>query len=161
MRSDINSIECKNCGNEFSGNFCNHCGQTAATNKVDATFIYEDLKKTFIQFNSGFFFTLKKMFLNPGGFMEQYLQGKRIHYTKPFAFLIITCGLNVLLYHYLHVDIVLNAIEGIDAKQSNDFIFDHYVQIQLLILPVYAAVSVLFFGQKTYNFLNLLSSIRS
>ena len=117
MRSDINSIECKNCGNEFSGKFCNHCGQTAATNKVDATFIYEDLKRTFIQFNSGFFFTLKKMFLNPGGFMEQYLQGKRIHYTKPFAFLIITCGLNVLLYHYLHVDIVLNGIEGIDAKQ--------------------------------------------
>ena len=156
MEINIIVVDCKNCGNKFSGKFCNHCGQSADTHRIGLKFILTELKKTFIQFNSGFFYTVKQMFVNPGNFIKKYLEGKRVSYAKPFSYLIITCGLNVLLYHYMHVNIVLEEIEGLNKDATNDFIMEHYMQIQLAILPVYAFVSILFFKQKVYNFFEFI-----
>lgn len=156
METDIRIVNCKNCGNQFTDRFCNHCGQTADTQRIDFKFILIELKKTFIQFNVGFFYTVKELFLNPGSFIKYYLEGKRIKYAKPFSFLLIVCGLNVLLYHYLDVNIIREEIEGFNKNSTNDFILEHYMQIQLAILPVYAVVSILFFKQKVYNFFEFI-----
>jgi len=152
----MNIVRCKNCENQFTGKFCNHCGQSADTDRINYKFVFVELKKTFIQFNSGFFYTLKGLILNPGKFIKEYIEGKRIKFTKPFAFLIIACGLDILVYHYLNVDIVNGEIEGINKSVVNTFVAEHYAQIQILLLPIYAFVSILLFRQRPYNFFEFI-----
>jgi len=130
----MNIVRCKNCENEFTGKFCNHCGQAADTDRINYKFVFVELKKTFIQFNSGFFYTLIGLILNPGKFIKEYIEGKRIKFTKPFAFLIIACGLDIVVYHYLNVNIINEEIQGLDKSVVNTFVAGHYAQIQILLL---------------------------
>lgn len=144
--------QCKNCGNEFTGKFCNVCGQKSETDRINHKFILHELKDKFIHLDSGFLYTTKKLFMNPGKMAKEYLDGKRIHYLKPFSYLFLLCGMYVLLYNYFQVNVFTDDLPGFDRKTINQFFFKYYAEIQLFLLPVYAGASVLLFPRSPYNF---------
>lgn len=146
-------LTCKNCGNEFSGKFCNDCGQPGDTFNIDRNFVIHELRKTFIHFwADGLFYTAKSLFTNPGKAIEEYLQGKRVKHIKPFTFLILIVGLYVLLSQYFHLSLFTTDIEGHKSAELNAMLYTHYTQVQLLLLVCYSSFSVLFFSYRQYNF---------
>ncbi|MES2690005.1 MAG: DUF3667 domain-containing protein [Bacteroidota bacterium] len=145
-------MKCKNCGNEFTGKFCNNCGQTSEMTKMDHRYIADELGKTFLRFDSGFFKTTRDLFTRPGEFIHNYLEGKRVNYVRPFTYLIITGGLYILIHNYFRIEFVTEDVEGIDRSKVNSFFTSYYTQIQLVLLPFYSGLSVLLFKRTPYNY---------
>ncbi|MES2381782.1 MAG: DUF3667 domain-containing protein [Bacteroidota bacterium] len=153
-------LVCKNCDTEFSGKFCNNCGQPGDTFKIDRHFVIHELRKTFIHFwDDGLFYTTKSLFINPGRAIEDYLKGKRVKHIRPFTFLILIAGLYVLLSQYFHLNMFTSDIEGHKAEELNGMLYTHYTQVQLLLLLSYSAFSVLFFRTNSIIFMSFWSFI--
>ena len=50
-------VTCKNCDQTYSGHFCNNCGQSADTHKLNLHFILHDIQHAFFHFDEGVLFT--------------------------------------------------------------------------------------------------------
>jgi len=108
------SLTCKNCGNSFTGKFCNLCGEKVYAEKDKSVkhIIGEGLH--FItHFEGNFFNTLKAIFTRPGKLSLDYCNGVRKKYFKPLSFFLMLVilyllfpvfeGLNMKLeYHKVH-----------------------------------------------------------
>ena len=149
------SIVCKNCCHEYSGKFCNMCGQTTDTNPINLHFLLKELRATFVKYDEGFFFTLKQLFTHPGKFIREYLEGKRINRTKPISFVIITAGIYSFLYIYFDISLAPNPAgteaSEIDSVKFNHWIFNHFSLVEVLLLPLFAIASYLSFLKSKYN----------
>ncbi|MEI9806474.1 MAG: DUF3667 domain-containing protein [Bacteroidota bacterium] len=106
-------ITCKNCGNQFSGKFCNNCGEKVYTDHDKSILHYfEDAFHFITHFEGTFFNTLKAVFTRPGKLSLEYCNGVRKKYFRPLSFfmvLVITylifpffTGLNTPLKNYLN-----------------------------------------------------------
>jgi hypothetical protein len=104
---------CKNCGNHFTGKFCNQCGEKVYSEKDKSVFHFFEEGLHFItHFEGTFFNTLKKIFTQPGQLSVDYCNGKRKTYFKPLSlFLLLVVlyllfpvfeGLNMRLYWHTH-----------------------------------------------------------
>ena len=92
---------CKNCNQQFKDNYCNHCGQSAHTHKLNLHYIWHDLQHGLFHFDSGIFYTIKQLLTKPGHTIREFLNGKRIGHYKPLSFVVVMATLYGLLYHYL------------------------------------------------------------
>ncbi len=77
---------CKTCGTEFSGNYCNNCGEKVI-HPEDRKF-----KHFFGEFVNAITFadnklwrTLKTMLISPGKLSNEFVEGRRKHYMKPVS----------------------------------------------------------------------------
>ncbi len=90
---------CKNCKNEFSGNFCNICGEKVIT---DSDFSIKNILSQAVSaitnFDSKVFKTFKLMFKNPGILSKRIISGIRVPYLKPFQIFVIC---NLLFFIFL------------------------------------------------------------
>src|SRR5437764_14672974 len=91
------SVTCKNCGNQFQGNYCNLCGEK----------VYHDHEKTFshfleetfdfiTHFDSKFFRSLWLIFSRPGFLAREYADGKRTTYFSPLSLFLIVIVIYLL-----------------------------------------------------------------
>lgn len=105
MKNDISDIEkkyqCKNCNNQFNGDYCNQCGQSANTHRLDPHFLWHDLMHGIFHLDSGILFTIKQLVTRPGHAIREFLQGKRVKHFKPFSFVIVLATIYGFLFHYL------------------------------------------------------------
>ena len=86
---------CKNCENEFNGNFCNNCGQKSNTRKINYNYLIEEISNNVFQVHRGIFFTVKELSYRPGHSIREFLNGKRKQHFKPVGFVLITSALYV------------------------------------------------------------------
>lgn len=108
------SITCKNCGNNFTGKFCNLCGEKVYTEKDKSVkHILGEGLHFITHFEGNFFNTLKAIFNRPGQLSLDYCNGVRKKYFKPLSFFLMLVilyllfpvfeGLNMKLeYHKVH-----------------------------------------------------------
>lgn len=108
------SVTCKNCGNHFSGKFCNACGEKVYTDKdKKVSHLFEEAFHFITHFEGKFFTTLKAIFTSPGKLSADYCDGLRKKYFKPLSFFLMLVilylifpvfeGLNMKLkYHEIH-----------------------------------------------------------
>jgi hypothetical protein len=104
---------CKNCGNQFTGKYCNVCGEKVYTDhdKSIAHFL-EDALHFITHFEGTLITTLKAIFTNPGQLSYDYCHGLRKKYFKPLSFFMLLVilyllfpmftGLNMPLRFYLN-----------------------------------------------------------
>lgn len=86
---------CKNCGNTFSGKFCNQCGEKVYTEHDKSVVHFLDEGVHFLtHFEGSFFTTVKTIFLRPGRLSMDYCGGIRKRYFKPLSFFLLL----VILY---------------------------------------------------------------
>jgi len=115
---------CKNCGNSFTGGYCNNCGEKIYTEK-DKNILHL-LGEAFhftTHFEGTFFNTLKAITTRPGQLSADYCNGIRKKYFKPISFFFLLVilyllfpvfeGLNQSLYYYTH-----NGLYGDYAMQK-------------------------------------------
>ena len=146
---------CKNCQTPFNGNFCFNCGQSAHVEKIDATYFLHDIPHSVFHVDKGFFYTLKRMFADPGIALKRYLEGERIKHYRPFAYVLLMSTICTLLIkgnNYLinlrfekqHPGHVLEFGHSLFVKYPSLLIF--------LMIPVLSLITWLSFFRRPYNY---------
>lgn len=148
----MNITICKNCGTTFEGKFCNNCSQAADTGKINFGFLKKELQKTFIHFDSGFFYTTKKLFQNPGNAVLEYINGARVNHLRPFSYLIIIAGTYIILVSTFHLTFVKGEHVENSSTITDDFLKEHFANIQLFLVFLYSLISLVFFQLHKFNF---------
>jgi hypothetical protein len=97
---------CKSCGNSFSGNYCNECGEKVL-HAADRSFkqFAETIFKSITFADSKFIKTLWLVLINPGFLSKEFVEGKRVKYLKPLSVFLV---LN-LAYFFFPVIQLFNA----------------------------------------------------
>ncbi len=108
---DLNT--CKNCGNIYSGRYCNICGEKIYSKKDKKIFnLLEEATHFITHFDGTLFNTLRALFTAPGKLSEDYCNGIRKKYFKPVSFFLLLVviyllfplfeGLNQRLFYHMH-----------------------------------------------------------
>lgn len=99
------SITCKNCGNQFSGKYCNNCGEKVYTDHDKSILhFFEDAFHFITHFEGTFFNTVKAIFTRPGKLSLDYCNGLRKKYFRPLSFFMLL----VILYLFFPLFTGLN-----------------------------------------------------
>lgn len=99
---------CHTCGQEFQGNYCPRCGQSARIGRYsfkNALLLFLDVWGLG---NRGMFRTLRDLLLRPGYMIRDYLSGMQMAYFPPFKLffllttlsLVVEAGVNVRHQNY-------------------------------------------------------------
>lgn len=125
--------KCINCGNEFSENYCNSCGQKKFTSSDKSLKnIFEEAFHFITHFEGSFFKSLKTVLFDPSKLTIDYCIGIRKKYFKPISFYLflvvlyllfpIFSGLNMEMVSYTTLPIVGETVSqqiGNKTSQSN------------------------------------------
>jgi hypothetical protein len=80
---------CCNCNNEFTGEYCNQCGQKL-THRITMAHLAHDILHAFTHADKGFLYLMVQLFKNPGKVAREYIvEGKRKRYFMPFQYILI------------------------------------------------------------------------
>lgn len=87
---------CKNCGRNYEGNHCPHCGQSRNTPRFTIRNAFQNILSGFFNIDNGFSRNLLELLYRPGYMIRDYLKGKRVHYYKPFQTLFVLAALYIM-----------------------------------------------------------------
>jgi len=154
-------IACKNCDNQFRGNFCNNCGQSAHTHPINWHYVVHDIQHGVFHVDKGILYTIKELFLKPGVTIRHFIHGKRVDYFKPIALVFILSGIYGFLYHYFDIHMIpqlgpQDTPEAVMMKKSESWMASHYSLVMLAATPFYTLASYLAFRKSRYNFMEQL-----
>jgi hypothetical protein len=115
-----------NCGNLFTGAYCNVCGQSADVEPYSYKSLLRELHRQIRKIDiATTFATSRELFLRPGQFIRGYLAGKRVGYVNPFKF----------FFYTLVADILVNgALRSATGDASFDAGLEANTNAQLLLL---------------------------
>jgi hypothetical protein len=110
---------CKNCGNQFSGKYCNTCGEKVYTDHDKSILhFFEDALHFITHFEGTFINTLRAILTRPGKLSLDYCNGIRKKYFRPLAFFMILVisylifpifqGLNMPFREFLNYEYAVN-----------------------------------------------------
>lgn len=95
-----NTTSCDDCGEPAlidTQKHCHTCGQRMSAPRIDWAFLRAEFRRGVLQMERGTLFTLKSLFLRPGHFLRDYLQGKRGGHVKPLPLLMFSAAATLLL----------------------------------------------------------------
>jgi hypothetical protein len=100
---------CKNCGNQFTGNYCNQCGeQLYHEHHKTVGHLLEEALHFLTHFEGSLFKTAKNVFTKPGKFSVDYCNGIRKKYVKPVSFFFILVVLYLLFPRFQGLNMKLD-----------------------------------------------------
>ncbi len=149
---------CKNCEQDFEGNYCNNCGQNSNVRKVDYKYLINEISNSIFQINRGFLFTVKELFTRPGHSIREFLEGKRKNHYKPIAFVFLTSTIYVLFNYLIGNDTFIDDfISGLEVSKTNNsaslkWLSDYKTYIVLVLIPLFSLASYLAFFKSKYNY---------
>lgn len=146
-------IICKNCRHVFQGNYCNKCGQTAETHKINAHFLWHDIQHGLFHFDAGIPYSIKQLFTRPGHSIREFIEGKRVKHFKPLSLVVVLATLYGVLYHYFHINLFSNSEETeFDMNAFNEWIATHFSWTTIAAIPFYTIGTYIAFRKQGYNF---------
>ena len=165
---------CKCCGAELEGKFCSNCGQRADTKRLTAKSLWVDFVYSIGNIDRGIVYTLKRLFTHPGSMIKEYLEGRRVVYTKPITLLIVLTTILGLLSSLMYYS-QTGKIPGSNVNRNVEVdglveilgimevvlekVLDNTLILSLLMIPFFAWMTRLFFrkyGARSYNYAELL-----
>ncbi|WP_185964324.1 DUF3667 domain-containing protein [Aliikangiella marina] len=156
---------CKNCGNTLAGKFCSHCGQKNTVDRINFKYLSQQFTTDVLQFERGFLYTIASLFYRPGQVINDYINGKRAPYTKPFSYLVVI----IAIYIYLSITfgfgtIMQDLLTGIQNGLTNEerespstivsvlsWFNSHYIASVLVSVPFFALATRLAFYKSALN----------
>ncbi|WP_040280321.1 DUF3667 domain-containing protein [Psychroserpens damuponensis] len=90
-------ICCKNCDENFTGNYCYNCGQKANTNYIDLKYFIHEISNGIFSIDKGILFTIRALTYHPIQVAVGYIKGKRVKLFSPYSYLIVMATAIVLL----------------------------------------------------------------
>lgn len=152
---------CKNCKHEFQGNYCNNCGQSAETHRIDIHFLWHDIQHSLFHLDSGIFYSFSQLLTQPGNSIRDYIEGKRVKHFRPISLLVVLATLYGLLYHFFSIDIIAYSREqssenGIKFEMINEWISTHFAWFTLASVPLFTFGTYIAFRNKGYTVMEYL-----
>ena len=118
-------IICKNCETDFTGHFCNNCGQSAKDFDRPVSVLIVDAMANIMAFDTRLWKSLKSILFKPGEMALDYIAGKRVRYMPPFRlYLFISFVFFLLLRFSINSNSNINLFssqdkeEGVKTEQS-------------------------------------------
>jgi hypothetical protein len=146
------TVICKNCENQFHGHYCNNCGQRANVHRINLSYLLHEFFHATTHLDKGLLYTAKKMLLEPGITIRDYLNGKRARHSNPYLMLIIIGGLCSLTYYNLELKLVsafkITELDGGLHMIDSKFFAILYILYSLL----FSICDFVIFHYKGYNF---------
>lgn len=150
-------IVCLNCENKFEGEFCNICGQSSSTHRFTMREWAKEIPRKLLNIEKGFFGTMKSLFLRPGISIREYLKGKRKLLINPFVYVLVMCGVYIVLSSMFAQNPTLEVTENQELTKDI-FKLSAYIQkeyykiiIIVMILPMTIGTSIAYL-RSNYNF---------
>ncbi len=109
-----NTQHCANCGHDFVGNFCPYCSQKSGLGPITWHSVWRSIAEVWGMHNRSLLFSLAQLFLRPGYFISDYINGKRQVSFPPVKMLAIIAVLGVI------VDFLTGAIHGMIQVDKDD-----------------------------------------
>jgi hypothetical protein len=85
----VSTENCLNCGEVLTGQHCSHCGQRARVQVISLWGVLTDFLGDVFDWDSRIWRTLRPLAFRPGLVTQEYLRGRRAHYTPPFRMYLI------------------------------------------------------------------------
>ena len=154
--------KCKNCGEFAQSNYCSNCGQSTETGRIDLHYLSHEIQHSVFHVDRGILYTIKELLTRPGYTIKNYLDGKRVNYFKPFAFVVILSTIYGFIAHFFDVypesSIMLDM--GNESARYNqmtlEWLYSHYSMAMLFLSTFSALSSYLIFRKSGYNYLEHL-----
>lgn len=142
---------CANCGAPATGagRYCAACGQRLALPRVTLGHLLHEVFHVFTHVEAGFLYTLKELALRPGLMQRDYFTGQRVRFQKPFSAFFVACTVTAL--GQFAINSVVARWYGIE-NSSTDYFRHYFSLLQVVLLPVYALITWLFFRRQRYNY---------
>ena len=159
-------IVCKNCENNYEGNFCPRCGQRY----IEKRFTLKDsivwLFSSVFNLERGFVPTTLQLITKPGVTIRNYLSGITVRYAHPFRFVFIWATISAILNVYFGFfedsQEMMSQTFGEEAnyneeqieftKKSNEVIRNYMSLVIMATIPFMSFFSYLLFKKKKYNY---------
>ncbi|NRB51088.1 MAG: DUF3667 domain-containing protein [Saprospiraceae bacterium] len=90
-------MDCKNCGAPLMGEYCHQCGQRNITERFTIRQIIRDLVRMITNVDSGFWYTMRELFVRPATVVESYLSGATRRYYNPFRYYFLIIAVSALI----------------------------------------------------------------
>ena len=155
-------ITCKNCHQTYKGHYCNNCGQTANTHKINFHYLWIEIKNTLLHFDDKLSYTGKQLFTRPGHSIREYIEGKRVKHFKPISLVVLLATTYIALNHILNINMMEETKEvsstnpNFDSKQLGEWLTSHFAWISLLFIPLHTIGTAICFRKQGYNFIEYL-----
>lgn len=164
---------CVNCGRQTDTGFCPDCGQKMAVQRMTMKRVFEELLSNWIGFDNRLGRTIAGMTLRPGMVVNAYLNGNRVQYIGPLAFLLIMTALLILTFDLFGLD-VEDFLEKNQATfqdvtsdgqserqlefrhKINEFMARYFRFVSMIQIPFYAIALRPFFRKAQFNFVERL-----
>ena len=117
---------CKNCGTEFEGNFCNHCGQKSTVERLTWKSVWDNILHGIFHVDNTFVKTTRTLVVHPDRLISDYFAGRRKGYMAPIPLLAVWC---VILLFFGHIEGgagTISTIEGSATHNCRALYFTHY-----------------------------------
>lgn len=88
---------CANCQAPLHGPWCSQCGQKRPSGRLTLGSLGRDFMTRVVDIEAGLMRTLGGLIRNPRPTIQGWLDGRRKHYLHPFALLLVTATLSVLM----------------------------------------------------------------
>ena len=152
------SKHCKNCGELLTGKYCSSCGQAASTDRINSTYLAEQIQNSVFHMDGGLLLTLKRLCTKPGYFIKKYLEGERVSYFKPFGLLLLLS----VVYSFLSLTFKITpeySDMGVNASSTTvwvEWMYRYFGYITLFTVPIQSLFTFLFFRKEKYNYIEHL-----
>ncbi|MBK8628540.1 MAG: DUF3667 domain-containing protein [Saprospiraceae bacterium] len=162
--------KCKNCEQDFEGNFCNHCGQSSNTKDINFSSVFYEIQSAILQIDKGILFTTKELLIRPGNTIREYIYGKRVKHFKPFAYILLLSTIYILLAQYSHKttfwEEIFQGMTDSSTEISKDnstgrtnlfveilqWMKNNYAYTTILTIPIISLASYWSFYKAKYNY---------
>ena len=113
MEQTTSLNQCRNCGNEFAGKFCNQCGEKVFhTHQKSIKYIFEEFFHFLTHFEGSFFNTVRTIFRHPGKLSADYCSGIRKKYYKPTSLYLLVVIVYLLFPLFPGLNLSMKGYEG-------------------------------------------------
>lgn len=152
---------CLNCGTLNDSKFCKECGQSMHTHRITMGHILHEITHYFTHADKGLIYIIREMFVRPGTVVEEYIAGKRKKYFNPYTFLLLCSTISAYIYYKIKYfsNIQIQQSPSKTGAEMNKLmmqtsaLMEQYGKIvTLFMLPVLAAISLLFYTRREYNY---------
>jgi Protein of unknown function (DUF3667) len=147
-------INCLNCNNEVTSNYCSNCGQKATVHKYSVKhFVEHDLIHGVWHVDAGILKTIKTLFTRPGHAVREFVDGKRTKLFNYLSLLVIIIGVSHFIGSYSSVKMadLMSDAKG-TMKDFETFTKNYPKTVLLMTIPFYALITFFWFKKAKLNF---------
>jgi hypothetical protein len=151
---------CANCGAHRAGEYCGACGQRAVQGRLTVPGIAQQVAHDVLNVDRGILFTALELTRRPGDAIRDYVDGKRVRYTAPVKYFVLTVALTTFLTAQLGVldDMAAGFVQGmgneapVSAAETSRFLSQWMTVFMALGVPFTAAVTRLLFRRARMTY---------